>query len=105
MAVAAANFCPKRAVYIHIIRTSKSLCVITETHDIVTNCWILQNTSGMLIYLTGNQNRLVLFCMCFAISFYSRNIFHTFDLAIFKMSSYMNKHMDKFINVTFVEVN
>ena len=29
------------AVYIQIIRSSTSLCAITEAHDIGRNCWIL----------------------------------------------------------------
>ena len=43
------------SVYIQIIRTSKSLCAITEAHDIVRNCWVLKNMSRMFISLTGNQ--------------------------------------------------
>ena len=31
----------KEVVYIQIIRSSKSLCMITEAHDVLRNFWIL----------------------------------------------------------------
>ena len=47
--------------YIQIIRCSKTLCAITEAHDALMNFWILKNMSGILIYLTGIKNKLLLF--------------------------------------------
>ena len=51
----------KEAVYIQIIRSSKSLCTIIEAHDGHRNFRILYKMSGILISLTGNQNSVYAF--------------------------------------------
>ena len=49
------------AVYIQIIRSSKSLCAITEAHDVPRNFRMLWKMSGILISLTGNQTNVYAF--------------------------------------------
>ena len=62
----------KGAVYIQMIRCSKSLCAITEAHDAVIVFWILKKMSGILISSTGNQLK----CLYCFLRMFSHLLFH-----------------------------
>ena len=80
-------FVYKGAVYIQIIRSSKSLCAITEAHDVVRKYWILWKMSGSWYLWLGTKISLCFFCTCFEISFFFVNhyphIWHINALNIF----------------------
>ena len=69
------------------------MCVIIAASDVLRNFWIFLKMSGILIYLTGNQNMLVLYLHVFTDSMFSIAIFSThFTLLCSKCLLHMKKH-------------
>ena len=98
------KFMGKGAVYIKLIRCSKTLCTITEVHDALMNYYILKNMSSILISLTGIKNKLMLFFACVLWFPFFLKIFSTlFTWTCFKCLLHMNNHKYEVVLFTCVK--